>query len=49
MPWIGHPVVGVNDLQEFAPKVGGRPDVIFADEICEITDIQTTSMTDELG
>ncbi len=30
-------------------KVGGCLDVTFADEICEIAEIQTTCMTDEFN
>ncbi len=29
-------------------KVGGRLDVTFADEICEVAETQTTYITDEL-
>ncbi len=41
LPLIDHRVWGADDLR----KDGGRLDVTFADEICEVVETQTTYMT----
>ncbi len=49
LSWVIPHAGAANCQQESVLQIGGRLDVTFADEICEVAETKTTYVTDELN